>query len=161
MSTLILVRGLPGAGNTTLAIKLAAAYPGAACLSADNYFTDALTGEYRFDSTQLEQAHEECQDLTRLHMRNANTLVVVHNTFSQRWEMERYLRLAEECEYQVHVVDLFNAGLSINELADRNTHGVPHMKIKQMWDRWDHDWRLKAEKEQDKFTPGNWVGAKR
>ena len=58
MSTLILVRGLPGSGKTTLAIKLAAAYPGAACLSADNYFTDALTGEYRFDSAQLEQAHE-------------------------------------------------------------------------------------------------------
>jgi len=156
MSTLILVRGLPGAGKTTLAIKLAAAYPGAACLSADNYFTDALTGEYRFDSAQLEQAHEECQDLARLHMRNANTLVVVHNTFSKRWEMERYFRLAEECDYQVHVVDLFNAGLSIDQLVARNVHNVPYDAVRKMWERWEHDWRTNAERQVVKFRPGNY-----
>ena len=156
MSTLILVRGLPGSGKTTLAIKLAAAYPGAACHAADDYFTNPLTGEYRFDSERLQEAHEECQDLARLHMRNANTLVVVHNTFSQRWEMERYFQMAEECGYQVHVVDLFNAGLSIDDLVQRNEHSVPYIAVKKMWERWQHDWRTNAERQVVKFRPGNY-----
>ena len=158
MKTLLLIRGLPGSGKTTLARTLEARITGSFEVCADDYFM--VDGEYKFDAAKLEEVHRLCQLGTRLALENETSFVIVHNTFSKRWEMQVYFNMAEEHGYRVQVVDLFNAGLSINELADRNTHDVPHMKIKQMWDRWDHDWRLKAEKEQDKFTPGNWVAAK-
>ena len=158
MKTLLLIRGLPGSGKTTLARTLEARITGSFEVCADDYFM--VDGEYKFDAAKLEEVHRLCQLGTRLALEKGTSFVIVHNTFSKRWEMERYLRMAEEHDYRVQVVDLFNAGLSINELVERNVHGAPHKTIKQMWDRWDHDWRLKAEKEQDKFTPGNWVAAK-
>ena len=127
-------------------------------MCADDYFM--VDGEYKFDAAKLEEVHRLCQLGTRLALEKEKSFVIVHNTFSMRWEMQPYLNLAEKHDYRVQVGDLFNAGLSVAELAERGVHDVPREAIKRMWGRWDHDWRLKAEKVEDKFTPGNWVGGK-
>ena len=154
MSTLILIRGLPGAGKTTLAQKLSGLRAGSLCVAADDFF---MAGdEYIFDSARLTEVHEICQRAAGRAMHNGVGLVIVHNTFSQRWEMERYFRMAAECDYQVHVVDLFNAGLSIDQLVARNVHNVPYDAVRKMWERWDHDWRTNEERQVVKFRPGNY-----
>ncbi len=138
MRKLILIRGLSGAGKTTLARRLSRYI-----FSADDYFLDE-DGYYNFDPKKLPQAHLACQDLVRQElnnrMREHDNPVVVHNTFSQRWEMEPYLQMIGFPENRPTVIDLFDAGFSDSDLSNRNTHQVPVTVIRQMRARWELDW---------------------
>jgi len=131
---MILVRGLPGAGKTTLAESL---YP-AFLVAADDYFM--VDGEYQFDPSKLPEAHAWCQEQARKGL-EAGMTVVVHNTFTQRWEMEPYLVAAAVLGIEVDVKTVFDGGCSNEQLAERNTHGVPLEAIKAMRDRWEEDWQ--------------------
>lgn len=134
--SLTLVRGLPGSGKTTRAEGLSHQRARTYLFSADDYFM--VGGEYRFDPALLPQAHGACIS------RTLNTLdsypVIVHNTFSQRWEMEPYLAAAAARGIPVTVIDLFDAGRTDAELALRNTHGVPEASIAAMRARWEINW---------------------
>ena len=124
-------------------------------VAADDFFMDE-EGSYKFDLTRLPEVHEECQETVHRRMHDGYSVIVVHNTFSQRWEMEKYIRMARDNKYKLVVVDLFNAGLSIDELVARGTHDVPYAAIHAMWERWQHDWRTDAERQVVKFRPGSY-----
>jgi len=135
MSIITLVRGLPGSGKTSFANKgLDKA------VAADDYFVDN-NGVYNFNPSKLGEAHTWCYKRVMEEI-NVGGNVTVHNTFSQRWEMEQYLSLAEEEVIKVFVVDLFDGGCNDEELFERNSHGVPLKTIKAMRERWEHDWRV-------------------
>jgi adenylate kinase family enzyme len=96
MKNLYLLRGIPGAGKSTLAKQL-----GDAHFEADSYFM--VDGEYKFDPTKLRKAHEWCQGQVELAMiQNHVTYgldssdIVVSNTFTQEWEMKNYYSLADQ-----------------------------------------------------------------
>ena len=58
---LILIRGLPGSGKSTMArVK----YPNHIHLEADMYFEDDK-GNYNFDPKKLKEAHKWCLETTR------------------------------------------------------------------------------------------------
>jgi cytidylate kinase len=59
---MILLRGLPGSGKTTLANKIRDKYKYVTMCSGDAYFTDPLTGKYNFDLKRLKNAHEYAQN---------------------------------------------------------------------------------------------------
>jgi predicted kinase len=133
-TTLTLVRGLPGAGKTTAANALSLR-TGAGLASADDHFTGA-DGVYRFNPSELPQAHAACQAETRRLLASGRD-VAVHNTFTQGWEATPYVAMARELGVTVEVVDVFDGGLSDEELASRNVHGVPLAGITTMRSRWD------------------------
>ena len=58
---LIIIRGLPGAGKSTLAKSL-----GGINIEADQYFM--VDGEYKFDSSKIKLAHNYCQSQTQAWM---------------------------------------------------------------------------------------------
>jgi predicted kinase len=124
MKTLILLRGLPGSGKTTLANALAGIN-----IEADMFFISRETGEYKFDAAKLKYAHNWCQDVVEHWMTSEEQRIIVSNTFTQEWEMDFYYTLAKTYGYRVHSVIVENRHGGVNE------HGVPDDKLKQMKDR--------------------------
>mgnify|MGYP000892566540 CR=1 FL=1 len=132
MGDLILVRGLPGSGKTTLSSVLLTHASGisGSVLSADDYFTNDK-GEYLFDGSKLKEAHNDCQVRCAEMMKNGSFKIVVANTFTQEWEMEPYFKMAERYKYRLHTI------VVENRHGSGNVHGVPDDKLNQMKDRFE------------------------
>jgi predicted kinase len=127
MKTLILLRGLPGAGKSTLAKELARGRESIHC-EADQYFTKE-TGEYEFRMEELADAHSSCREKCWAAMQRSTDLIIVSNTFTQEWEMLSYTDMAEQFEYQVFSL------IVENRHAGENVHGCPVETIERMRDR--------------------------
>ena len=127
---LILLRGLPGSGKTTLAkiILQLRSTDEPEVLSADDFFEDK-EGDYNFDPTKLKEAHNYCQFRCSERMRQQKARIVVANTFTQEWEMDEYFKMAERYNYRVHTV------VVENRHGNENVHGVPEDKLQQMKNR--------------------------
>ena len=130
MKSLYLLRGLPGAGKSTLAKKL-----GEAHFEADMYFTNE-NGQYIFNGADIKKAHEWCQNEVHLamilnHTSGLNESIVVSNTFTQEWEMEPYYKLAETYGYRVFSL------IVENRHGGENPHNVPEDKIEAMRERFE------------------------
>ena len=127
---LILLRGLPGSGKTTLGEVILHSTQGSKpdVISADNYFIDDK-GNYNFDSTKLKEAHNNCQQICAERMRLEFSKVVVANTFTEEWEMKPYFDMAERYKYRIHTI------IVENRHGSKNIHGVPDEKLQQMKDR--------------------------
>jgi predicted kinase len=129
MKSLFLLRGLPGAGKSTLAKEI-----GGAHFEADMFFME--NGEYKFDVTKLKDAHNWCQNqvnvaMTLNHTTGANEKIIVSNTFTQEWEMEAYYKLAETWGYTVFSL------IVENRHNGENSHGVPDDKLLLMEQRFE------------------------
>ena len=127
---LILLRGLPGSGKTTLAkiiLQLRSA-DDPEVLSADDFFEDK-EGDYNFDPSKIKEAHNYCQFRCSERMRQQKAKIVVANTFTQEWEMDEYFKMAERYNYRVHTV------IVENRHGNENVHGVPEDKLQQMKNR--------------------------
>ena len=129
MKQLILLRGLPGAGKSTLA-KLLVGDKSYCHKEADMFFVDR-EGNYKFEPSKIKDAHAWCKEETEFLLRLEHSPVVVSNTFTQEWEMDAYFELAEEFGYQVFslVVENRHGGM--------NVHGCPEDKIEQMRNRFE------------------------
>jgi uridine kinase len=127
---LILLRGLPGSGKTTLGEVMLQSNQGNRpdVISADNYFMDDK-GNYNFDPTKLKEAHNNCQQICADRMRLEFSKVVVANTFTEEWEMKPYFEMAERYNYRIHTI------IVENRHGGENIHGVPKEKLQQMKDR--------------------------
>ena len=122
---LFILRGLPGAGKTTLAKLLAHVLPEGCEYSADAYFEDDA-GNYNFDMTKLGTAHLECQRKVREAMKVETHNIIVHNTSTTEKEMKPYFDMAEEFGYQVISLVVENRHGSIN------VHNVPQEALDRM-----------------------------
>jgi predicted kinase len=127
MKNLYLLRGLPGAGKSTLANQI-----GGSHFEADMYFINE-NGEYIFNGADIKKAHQWCQSQVELAMiQNHITYgldssdIVVSNTFTQGWEMEPYYKLAESYGYRVFSL------IVENRHGGENIHGAPENKIEEM-----------------------------
>jgi predicted kinase len=123
MRELYLLRGLPGAGKSTLAKSL-----GGKHFEADMFFTGP-DGGYNFDISKLKEAHGSCRLGCEMEMKLGTERVVVSNTFTQEWELEPFLDFAKKYRYVVYSLIVENRHGGVN------THGVTEDKLTQMEDR--------------------------
>jgi predicted kinase len=126
---LTIIRGLPGSGKSTLAKTISEKV-----CEADQYFM--VYGEYIFVPADIVKAHIACQKKVDSYLR-AGVDCVVSNTFSKKWEIEPYIKLCEKHGVDYKIIDLFDAGLSDEQLFSRNVHEVPMHVIKAMRERWE------------------------
>lgn len=133
---LIIVRGLPSSGKSTIA-KLLVANSGVA-ISADEYLTTS-NGEYCFSKTNFIEAQKMCKKDCELLMQDGVSPIVLHNTMAESWESKEYFEYAEKFGYQTHVLNLYDAGCNDQELAARNTHAMPSHLIQKMRQKWNID----------------------
>ena len=144
---IIIIRGLPGAGKSTLADSIAHGLPVCEADKYDGLYSTDADGTVHFHGgdkvngvPMIALAHQACQEACRISLRE-NGRAIVANTFTQGWEFAEYIQIAEEYGARIVVVDVFDGGCSDEVLAARNTHGVPLAGIKAMRARWEGDWR--------------------
>ena len=124
--TMVVMRGLPGSGKSTVVSAITRLYPYAVVCSADHYFMKDGKYEYSSSREDLKCAHLQCQDKALGACETGERLVVVDNTGVKRWELVNYFRMAQLHRYTVILLEprtpwRFNVG----KLAEKNTHGVP------------------------------------
>lgn len=124
MQKLYIVRGVPGAGKSTLAKQLA---PNAH-YEADAYMVDA-NGEYAFDPKRLPEVHAMCLQAVRDALVAGVPVVAVANTFVKRWEYQRYVDLAMELGVAYEII--------VCDGGYQNIHGVPGDVIQRMRANWE------------------------
>ncbi|OSQ45685.1 ATP-binding protein [Thalassospira alkalitolerans] len=123
--TLTLIRGLPGSGKSTLAETISTSN-GACHLEADQFMIDRA-GNYRFDGRKLRDAHSQCETECEKNL-SLGQSVIVANTFSEIWEMQAYLDMAERHHVSLQIIECHG--------RFGNIHGVPDDKIDAMRKRW-------------------------
>lgn len=111
---LVLIRGLPGSGKTTLAQS--AAFVGFAHYEADQFLTDEH-GHYQFDADKIVAAHAWCQQQT-LAALQAGRAVVVSNTFTRHHEMRPYVQMAEQLGLPLRIVEADGTWPSVHDVPD-------------------------------------------
>jgi hypothetical protein len=119
MKQIILFRGLPGSGKSSLAESLCKIV-----YSADMFFEQ--DGNYNFDPTKLPDAHKWCKGKVEDAMVAEIENIGVANTFTTDWEMEPYFELAEDYGYRISTI------IVENRHGSTNVHGVPDEAMERM-----------------------------
>ena len=125
MKLLILIRGLPGSGKSTIAKKLALKENH---LEADMFH---MCGDcYVFDRDNLGKAHDWCRLETERKMRDGKTPIAISNTFTKNSELKEFLELAKQYEYNYQIITIENVPFD-------SRHGVPKEVIEKMKNRFE------------------------
>ena len=155
---LLILRGLPGSGKSSLAARIVSAWDekyggGSTCVSADKYmYREGRT----FQASSLSGAHARClqtvRDTFQTLPRPRPCLVVLDNTNTTPAEYSAYLSLCQDCGATVGIVEMETAPsvsadsvlssvvgcLSSDgavEVARGGVHSVPSDTVRRMWAR--------------------------
>jgi predicted kinase len=121
---LLLLRGCPGAGKSSLADLL----PGHTCTADDYHMVD---GKYDWKPENVSMSHIKCQEKCERLMKMGSDIIKVANTLTTKKELNPYYILAEKYNYKVFTI------IVENRMKTKNIHNVPDETIEKMRSRFD------------------------
>ena len=121
---LIILRGLPGSGKTSIASLLSDKI----CCADDFYM---VNGKYVYDTSKETEAHEWCQLKCRLMMAAGHERIVVANTNTTESEMLPYIEFAKVFRYKVFYL------IVENRHDGKSSHSVPDDVMELMKNRFE------------------------
>lgn len=128
MKLVTILRGIPGSGKSTYAAKC----PNAKICSADHYFYLNEERKYKFDPTELKEAHDMCFSFFCTYILFGHEHIIVDNTNIKRSGpkgFQKYIDFAKKHDYSVTEV-VFPCDLET--AVKRNKHNVPKETIERM-----------------------------
>lgn len=135
--TLLIIRGLPGEGKSTLGTLIHGLDP----INVRHYEADMFhmkDGTYQWKQENVHAAHQWCQRETLLAMLDEVPLIIVSNTFTTNKEMQPYVKMAKDNHYRYIVIEMATRDAWTWEaLANVNEHNVPMEVIQKMDYRWE------------------------
>eukprot|EP00118_Oscarella_pearsei_P026888 m.310543 g.310543 ORF g.310543 m.310543 type:complete len:1493 (+) comp52446_c0_seq1:108-4586(+) len=135
--SLVLLRGLPGSGKSTVAKSLRSDSKAEIC-SADDYRYSSQG--YAFNQSRLVDVHRQCFLKCIELVGQGCPMVIIDNTNSHLWEYAVYERLGHVCGYQVKVVEIACPDQAmVGRFAGRNVHSVSIDVSMKMWKGWEPD----------------------
>ena len=120
---LIILRGLPGSGKSSLAEALGIK----AVCCADDYFMH--NGKYVWNVGKLYAAHCWCERKCRRFMKKQIDIIVIANTFTSARELRPYEDLARQFGYKYFSL------IVENRHGGQNTHGVSEETLEKFKNR--------------------------
>lgn len=129
LRSVLVMRGLPGSGKSTIAKKLAEDIPGSEIVSADAFFNG---GE--IDESALGYAHQWCRNNFVKELKNGTPLVIVDNTNTVKSDVKFYIDTAKEHGYEAVIMAI---PCDVETSMARNLHKVPLSTVEKMAARLD------------------------
>lgn len=134
MKKLIVIRGIPSSGKSTLAKKLAEENNGL-IFSTDNFFMK--DGKYNFSFVVLDKAHQWNKSCVDKAMWDGEKYLIIDNTNTTWDEIYPYVRRGIDFNYQISIIEPDNPErFDVKKAFERNTHGVPMATLQKMVSRW-------------------------
>lgn len=143
MKTLIIMRGIPGSGKSTIAKNLMIEHMKqtgvtGVILSTDQQFMNG--DNYDFDQSKLGWAHRRNQELAEEAMSRGTNLVIIDNTNLSQKERKPYIDFGKQYGYTIIVRDVDTPwAKDAVECYKRNTHNVPFPVIERMLEKLQND----------------------
>lgn len=137
MKQVIILRGLPGSGKSSLATHLIFGSPAteARICSADYFFIQS-DGQYIWKQEQLGAAHGYCRERFMAALVGNVGLIIIDNTNTTKKEYCFYEEEAERAGYEVTVLIVGNfSDKALEKYQARNLHGVSLETLRRMRDR--------------------------
>lgn len=127
MTRIILIRGVPGTGKTTLAQEIAARNPDFVHIESDHFF-QLPSGQFKFNPRLFSYAHKWCiNSVARLVHQEFTP--VVSNSLCRQWEIEPYIKIAMAFDTKIEIISLTTEYGSL--------HNIPENRMQEFRDRFE------------------------
>jgi len=139
--TMIILRGLPGSGKTTLARTFA--NNNDEIYSTHDYFLE--NGKFKFQRNLLRYAHWWNQERVLDAAKKNKELIIINNINIKRWESKPYVKIGLEYGYDIIFYETNNSWSKIpEECKKRDFHGTPLKVIKKMATKWEDNFTIET-----------------
>jgi len=134
MKELLIVRGLPGSGKSTIAKQIQDTF-GGVIVCADDFWGPA----YAFDKSRIQEAHDWAYRQCEAHMQWNEERIILDGTYAQLKWMARYVEMATHFGYRAICREPDTEwAWNPRQCAEKNVHGVSEDVINTMLSKWEN-----------------------